>query len=1151
MLNFRKLRQDFSSNILKEGKDLFDALKVVSATLVDINHKSIKLQGQVQGQYENTYEINIEIDRLECETVDSDCDCPYNYDCQHIAALMLFFEQNYDAILADFSKVEGESLSLSQEMSEQDRSALMKALKEAEKKVVGQKEVNLQKEILEEYKLAAKVLSESPFFSNTKFKQLDAAELLFIFAMGNHSKGVIDFQIGLRLPGRSKPINIPNLKKFIESVKFRSLIYMHGKCFKFEIGSFPLVQQGLMSKLLDHTRFCDPLAQEKQQRQGQIPSEIFGEILYQAYFLQKIDSKASFNEEESLFLEGFFDSSLDQPLRVCSKQAKFHIQVEYLKPPLQKFVLNPFIKVGQRHLKMDQVILFSGTSPGLIDQGLYMPFESVITHAHIQSMKQLSDLVIPEPLFGSFIETAAVEVLNYASIEPADCFQDFPTLPVPAHPKVICELVYLNGELEAELKFDYAGSKIPAIFSKLEYADIESLLQPCGIVSRDLVFERRLLEDLFQDFLFNEQTGIFFTKSEKKIVEFMTDVLPAHKGCVDFICPENLLDQFIYDDTKFKLTFDKSERVDSYQIALVINGPLKGVRVDLLWDCIATRRGYIELPQKPSQSKKPAKILVLDVDKLFPVVNLFDELGIEVLDTTVVDKPLWSLGCVDREVLKDLPIDYQISDRLIDIREQILGQKQMPSLAVPPSIKAELRSYQLDGVKWLERLRFMHLGGILADDMGLGKTLQAIVAISQLLAQEGGQALIVCPTSLLYNWKEELHKFNPLLKPLVVDGIPQNRKKLIDALDEFDVVITSYTLLQKDLEAYQKTCFQYIVLDEAQHIKNRTTRNAKSVKAICGKYRLILSGTPIENVLEELWSLFDFLMPSFLSTYERFIEKYVRPQGAQLTKNLEYLKKKVAPFIMRRMKADVLQDLPPISEIVYHCQLSSTQLDLYKSYAESARQELSKLVAKEGFDRVQIHVLATLTRLKQICCHPAIFAKDEVVPGDSAKYDMLLDLLENLIESNKKTVIFSQYTKMLKILKEDLDKKGVKISYLDGSSKNRLETVNQFNQDPTIKIFLVSLKAGGTGLNLVGADTVIHYDMWWNPAVEAQATDRVHRMGQKSNVSSYKLITLGTIEEKIAEMQQRKKGLVKKVVSCDDEAMTKLTWEDVLELLKT
>jgi SNF2 family DNA or RNA helicase len=493
-----------------------------------------------------------------------------------------------------------------------------------------------------------------------------------------------------------------------------------------------------------------------------------------------------------------------------------------------------------------------------------------------------------------------------------------------------------------------------------------------------------------------------------------------------------------------------------------------------------------------------------------------------------------------------------MSEQLLEIRRQMLGESVIAATPIPKEVKADLRPYQVEGVHWLERLRTMYLNGILADDMGLGKTLQAISAITQLHNKDkSARTLIVCPTSLLYNWKEELHKFNPKLKALVVDGVPNQRKKLLMKLDEYDVTITSYTLLQKDIEVYSRMRLHYAILDEAQHIKNRGTRNAKSVKMIQAAHRLILTGTPIENSLEELWSLMDFLMPGFLSTFERFVEKYIRVTGNVATQNIEYLRKKVSPFILRRMKSDVLQDLPPVDEIVYHCQLSDVQQELYRSYAASALGELVKLVERDGFDKVQIHVLATLTRLKQICCHPAIFAKESAEVGDSAKYDMLIELLQTLVEGGHKTVIFSQYTKMLQIMREDFEQRGISFSYLDGSTKNRLEIVKEFNENPKIPVFLVSLKAGGTGLNLVGADTVIHYDMWWNPAVEAQATDRVHRIGQKQSVSSYKLITLNTIEEKIVEMQRQKKGLVKKVVSCDDEAIAKLTWEDVLELLQT
>ncbi|MDP1879536.1 MAG: DEAD/DEAH box helicase, partial [Parachlamydiaceae bacterium] len=649
-----------------------------------------------------------------------------------------------------------------------------------------------------------------------------------------------------------------------------------------------------------------------------------------------------------------------------------------------------------------------------------------------------------------------------------------------------------------------------------------------------------------------------------KIVEFMTETIPTFQHRVKFNCPENLLDQFIYDDSVFILNLRETHRIDMYEVEIQINGYLNGVTVDLLWDCLSSKRAYIELNAPKKQKKKKSKsddgkgahkFLVLDLEKLAPVIQILDEIGINELDNHVELRPLWSLANLDVEQFKGLPIKYTITPKLLEIQNQMLGHLPFEAKKVPDVIQASLRNYQTDGIQWLERLRSMHLNGILADDMGLGKTLQAIITLTQYkMDYKDIISLVVCPTSLVYNWKEEFAKFNPGFKVLAVDGNPGQRKKLLSEVEKFDIVITSYTLLQKDIEYYRSIPFGYAILDEAQHIKNRGTRNAQSVKTIQASHRLILTGTPIENSLDELWSLFDFLMPGLLSSYDRFVEKYIRNSPTihqQMGKNLDHLRKKVAPFILRRMKKDVLDDLPPISDIVYHCHLSDLQKELYQSYAKSAREELSQLVHKEGFERVQIHVLATLTRLKQICCHPAIFAKDQAEAGDSAKYDLLLDLLQSLVEGRHRSVIFSQYTKMLNIIREDLVKQGIRFEYLDGSSKNRQQIVKTFNEDESIPIFLVSLKAGGSGLNLVGADTVIHYDMWWNPAVEAQATDRVYRIGQKKSVSNYKLITSDTIEEKILKLHERKKGLLKDVVNRDEEMMAKLTWEEVLELLQT
>ena len=1165
MLNFRKLKQDFSSNIVKEGKELFDKQKVVSAKLLHLDGRTMRVSARVLGQYDNCYESEIEIDRNECETIDSDCDCPYNYDCQHLAAVLFYLEDNIDKILVEFSKVTDlDEASDNEEIDENEKNELMEKLKAAETKETQRQEGLYQKQLLQEYVASAQLLAISPFFRAKEIKEVDKAEVNVIFNLPAQidadGKAQVELQLALRLPFRSKPLHVPSLKNFIEAIRYQEPVFMSGKRYLFSSDSFEGGQKEVLTTIMNQVRYNESSQAEKFQRIGYIDLELFGMIaarLSEVTASQLTSTNYTHQDDDFPVLPGLFESSLENPVKFSLVPASLRFDLEYIPPPTSKILINPLVVVDQQSVTLEEVRFFECANPGMLYKGAYYRFSPQITRLHLKNLKSIRDMTIPEPLFGTLVENAIPELSRYAEVSNQEVLNDFVTLPFAGNVEAICDLTFLNGELDAVVHFIYDSNKIPAVESQLEYDHIDTFIGSQGILARNLVEERKILEDLFQDFFFNAETGVFVSKSEKKIVEFMTDVVPRNQHRVKFNCPQNLLDQFIYDQSEFSLYLEHTDKIDTYQIDLKVKGSLKGVRLDTLWECMATKKSFIELESSKAKNKKGqeggkmAKILVLDLDRIGGVVKMFDELGIEVLEDHKLLRPLWSLANIDASHFEGLPVSFEISDKLVDIRKQMLGEKKLTFSEVPKNIKATLRSYQLEGVHWLERLRSMYLNGILADDMGLGKTLQAIVTISQHTKNKKAPSLIVCPTSLLYNWKEEFHKFNASLKVMVIDGVPSQRKKMIESVQSYDVVVTSYTLLQKDIETYRHEHFSYVILDEAQHIKNRGTRNAKSVKMVQADHRLILSGTPIENSLDELWSLFDFLMPGFLSTYDRFMERYVRVSGEEHQKNLEYLKKKVSPFILRRMKSDVLDDLPPVSELVYHCQLSEVQQELYRSYAQSARDELVKLVERDGFDRVQIHVLATLTRLKQICCHPAIFAKEKAEPGDSAKYDMLLDLLQTLVEGKHKTVIFSQYTRMLQIMKEDFELRGIKYAYLDGSSKNRLEVVKQFNEDPSVSVFLVSLKAGGTGLNLVGADTVIHYDMWWNPAVESQATDRVHRMGQKSSVSAYKLITLGTIEEKIAEMQKRKKGLVKKVVSCDDEAIAKLTWEDVLELLKT
>lgn len=1157
MLNFRKLRQDFAPAILKEGKELFDKGCIAAAKILRIDGSTIKLSARIRGAYDNFYECEVEINRGESAAVDSNCDCSYTYDCQHISALLFYLEAHFNEIVVEYSKEEA-NLEKIEELDEEDKQELKETFEVAATKEVKRRGEAFQKEVLSEYVSAARVLGTSPFFIIRDTPQEDKAEIAFVFNLSMHEgegKAGVEVQLALRLPFRSKALFVPNVKAFIEAISYREPIIMGGKKFFFTLHSFQSEGRELLEMLMREGRFYGG-SEERYLKSMQVSSESFGNLLSHAF--EAALAKAAPGCDKEMPLLGLFCGNLEEPLLFSTSPAEIHFGLEYLEVPAPTILVKPKIVIEEESLSSTDVVLLESSNPSLIHKNIYYRFRKEIARLHLKHLPLLEDLAIPEPLFGTFVEYALPVLRRYGQISNLAALRKIVTLPYGGEIKGHCQISYLNGELEAKLFFLYDKASIPASLQELSYKQVTLFASDQGILARNLVEERQIIEDLFADFLYDEKEGLYRTKSEKKIVEFMTEVIPRYCARIKFDCPENLADQFLYDDSTFELHLKESDRIDAYEVELKVEGGLRGASLDLLWECIGSRKRFLELTtsvpvgkDKKVKTKMP-KILVLDLDKIAPLVQIFDEIGIKKLDNHKEERPLWSLTTIQSESFENLPVKFTMSEPLREIQRQILGKSEIAPEKFPKEIQAQLRKYQLEGVHWLERLRRMHLSGILADDMGLGKTLQAIIAITQSkVSKKTAQSLVVSPTSLVYNWKEEIYKFNPQLKAVVIDGTPQQRRRILKDIASYDVIITSYNLLQKDIEIHRSLRFDYMILDEGQHIKNRTTRNAKSVKQISAAHRLILTGTPIENSLEELWSLFDFLMPGLLSTYDRFVEKYIRQAALGTTSHLENLRRKVSPFILRRMKEDVLDDLPAVSEIFYHCHLSEAQKVLYHSYAASAKEELSKLVKKEGFEKIQIHVLATLTRLKQICCHPAIFAKEKSEVGDSAKYDMLMELLPTLVEGKHKTVIFSQYTKMLTILREDLEKKGYRFAYLDGSSKNRLEIVKQFNDDPKIAIFLVSLKAGGSGLNLVGADTVIHYDMWWNPAVESQATDRVHRIGQKKSVSSYKLITLNTIEEKILQLHKRKMGLVKKVISSDDEAISRLTWEEVLELLQT
>jgi SNF2 family DNA or RNA helicase len=458
-----------------------------------------------------------------------------------------------------------------------------------------------------------------------------------------------------------------------------------------------------------------------------------------------------------------------------------------------------------------------------------------------------------------------------------------------------------------------------------------------------------------------------------------------------------------------------------------------------------------------------------------------------------------------------------------------------------------LRIYQQLGLGWLRFLDHMGWGGCLADDMGLGKTIQAL-ALLELLKEEGrqGTSLVVTPKSLIFNWQREARRFTPDLKTVAYTGM--KRAELFEDLNQYDLVLTTFGTMRRDAVKLAQFKFFYVILDEGQAIKNPDSQNARASMLLDGERRLILSGTPVENHLGELWSLFNFLNPGLLGTASSFKKKF--GNGREMdTGSLKLLRRTLRPFILRRKKEDVAPDLPEKVEETILCEMEPEQKKLYLKVKEKAKTTVMAKVQKNGVARSKLHILEALLRLRQAACHPGLI-DEKLADMSSGKFQALLSMLDEVEDEGHKILIFSQFTSLLALLRKELDAKKKVYEYLDGQTVNRQVRVDRFQEDARCKFFLISLKAGGLGLNLTAADYVFILDPWWNPAVEAQAIDRAHRIGQDKKVFAYRFVSEDSIEERIAELQESKRHLADSIVSASESVMRDLTREDLEFLFK-
>jgi SNF2 family DNA or RNA helicase len=679
----------------------------------------------------------------------------------------------------------------------------------------------------------------------------------------------------------------------------------------------------------------------------------------------------------------------------------------------------------------------------------------------------------------------------------------------------------LKNRLLAGVEFHYEHIVIQPL-ENTEY-------QTGPMIIRDYKKEEEILK-IMEESGFTKTDGGYFMQNEELEYNFLYHVLPELQPLVQIFATTAVRHRLVKKSTFPKIVVKvKKDRTNWLEFTFKMDG-ISDDQIKNVLQALEIKQKYYRLPNDTLLSLETREME--EIHRFLQAGPVQDDHYMTTLDMPII------------ESLKFLELieESEVFDPEDSFRE-FLNQLRHPEkleFEVPQCLKGILRDYQVQGFKWMKALASYEFGGVLADDMGLGKTVQSIAFIVSELDNiriSKQPALIVCPSSLTYNWLHEMMTFAPDIQALVIDGNQAMRKELRRDLHDIDVLITSYPLLRQDLSWYEKQTFHTVFFDEAQAFKNPMTQTARAVKKIKAAHRFGLTGTPIENSQEELWSIYHVVFPQLFRGLEEY--SYL---------NRKDISRRVRPFLLRRLKGDVLTELPGKREALEFSELLPEQKELYAAFLAKLRFDTLKHLDKESFRKNRIRILAGLTRLRQICCHPGLFV--DGYTGSSAKFEQLLQLLEESRLSGRRVLIFSQFTKMLEIIGRELTMQGQTYFYLDGNtpSEERVELCDRFNGGER-DVFLISLKAGGTGLNLTGADTVILYDLWWNPAVEEQAAGRAHRMGQKSTVQVVKLIARGTIEEKMNELQEKKRDLITDIIEFKENASSALTEEDIREIL--
>ena len=1111
----------------KEKAMEYVAKKRVNITKVIYeDSKNFELKARVKGD-SDSYDVYIKVQNNEFE--DLKCDCEHyrkNYAaCKHIVATMVEFDNNPDYIrIFTGEKNNGESHSSSLSNSKKGKDS---------------KDYKIFKQLINEF-YQDSVKKDEKELGKSKNKNIKIIPKLLIDKYNSNLK--LEFKIGEQQLYKLKSIpefyeNMLNKSNFKYGLK---LEFVHDKSF-FDIESLPLLDY--IMKYGEIIKYANQAADEY---------GYYGRHLSDSYITV---SNSGFDELFEIFIGKELTIQreyAEYQIYCIDNEPKIEFEVQEINEKEYRIITNIDIYEyniiqGKKYVYFEyknNMYKCSKNYYNTVLKILEMFRKNFTTEIKLKK-EELSTLF-------SVIYPKIRKCLKYDSLNQEEVEKVIP--------KELYVKVYLdydkNNNVIADIKFCYDTFE----FNPFKQENIA--------IARDVLKESEALDIFIKTgFMYDKENSRLILANNEAIYNFLLNDIEEYMKKFEVLATES-----------FKQKQIKEPKISN--IGVKIENNLLDINFDGLGFELSELKDIMDkykLKKKFHRLKNGEFINLEENETMNLFENLQTDLDIDFkeIEQGEIKLPIFRSLYLDR-LLKNSNIkNVTKDDEYKNIIDKIDNRNIDENMKLPNGLNASLRNYQETGFKWLKTLDLYKFGGILADDMGLGKTIQLVSVILSYVEEFNNDlntencrednnsdnkernkpktSLVICPSSLTLNWFNEIRKFAPSLKVMLINGNVQERKSKIDIIDDYDVVITSYDILKRDIDNYKEKQyeFKFIIADEAQYIKNNNTQNFKAIKEVKAETRYALTGTPIENSLSELWSIFDFVMPGYLFSYRKFKELYetpiVKDEDGSAMRRLKML---IEPFILRRVKEEVLTELPDKTITILNNEMEEEQQRIYMSYMSQVKEEIETEISINGFEKSQIKILSLLMRLRQICCHPSLFIEN--YKGESSKLNQCLQIVKDAIESGHKILLFSGYTSMFDIIEEEFRKEGISYYKLTGQTKvgDRIRLVDEFNENPDIKVFLISLKAGGTGLNLIGADMVIHYDPWWNLSAENQATDRTYRIGQKKNVQVYKLITKNSIEEKIYELQQRKAKLIDNMLSTKETFISKLSKDEIMNLFK-